>query len=140
VTNCTFSGNSAPYGDGGLDVFDNEGSIPRIVNSILWSSATGQHALSDYPGSGPAVVRYSDVAGGSSLGNGNIDSDPGFAKPNQQNFGLSAGSPCIDAADGDAAPAEDFAGNPRYDDPNTPNTGVGAIQWADMGALEYQAP
>ncbi len=51
---------------------------------------------------------------------------------------LSTGSRCIDAADGDAAPALDLDGNPRSDDPATLDTGVGGIPYTDMGAYEYQ--
>jgi hypothetical protein len=50
---------------------------------------------------------------------------------------LSAASSCIDAGDGETAPATDIEGNLRVDDPDTPNTGIGP-PWADMGAFEYQ--
>lgn len=53
---------------------------------------------------------------------------------------LSAGSPCIDAADGDVAPELDIEGNPRYDDPATANSGTGMCTYVDMGAYEYQGP
>jgi len=51
---------------------------------------------------------------------------------------LAAGSPCIDAADGDLAPETDKDGNPRVDDPATVNTGVGTPEHVDIGAYEYQ--
>ena len=38
---------------------------------------------------------------------------------------LSAGSPCIDSADGAAAPATDIEGNARVDDPAAGNPGLG---------------
>ena len=43
-----------------------------------------------------------------------------------------------DAGDGDQAPPQDMLGASREDDPNTPNTGIGQIDYVDMGALEYQ--
>ena len=46
------------------------------------------------------------------------------------------GSPCIDAADGPAAPGTDIEGNARVDVPAAANTGLGP-PWADMGAYEY---
>lgn len=134
LTNCTFWGNTAPLD--GLDVFDNVGSTPKIVNSILWSAGTG-HVLDDYPGSGPALVTFSDVRGGWS-GGGNLDADPKLVDPSNGNLHLAKGSPCIDAADGTSAPATDAAGQPRYDDPATPNTGTGGVPYADIGAYEYK--
>ena len=70
-------------------------------------------------------------------------------------YRLSSGSPCIDAADNTAVPADeldldedgdtteptpfDLDGNPRFkDDPTTPDTGVGTPPIVDMGAHEYQ--
>lgn len=50
---------------------------------------------------------------------------------------LTEGSSCIDAADGDLAPATDFAGSPRRDDPNVTNTGTGTPAYADLGAYEF---
>ena len=51
---------------------------------------------------------------------------------------LQAASPCIDAADGSAAPATDILGQPRYDYPPKFNTGSGTPAYADIGAYEYQ--
>lgn len=134
VVNCTFWGNTV--GLNGLDVFDNLGSKPLIVNSILWSAGSAS-VLYDYSGSGPAQVSFSDVRGGWS-GTGNINADPALVGPAQGNFQLTKGSPCIDAADGNSAPATDAAGQPRFDDPTVPNTGTGAVPYADIGAYEYQ--
>ena len=68
---------------------------------------------------------------------------------------IDAGSPCIDAGDNSAVPADvsdldgdgdtveplplDVTGCPRFvDDPSTPDTGNGAPPVVDMGAYEYQ--
>ena len=86
------------------------------------------------------VVEYSDI-GGSYPGTGNINADPLFVGPSVGDLRLLPGSPCIDAADGDAAPATDIDGRARWDDPDTePNTGTGPIIYADMGASEYHGP
>jgi len=70
-------------------------------------------------------------------------------------YRLSSGSPCIDAADNTAVPADeldldgdgdateptpfDLDGDPRFrDDPTTPDTGLGTPPIVDMGAYEYQ--
>lgn len=47
-------------------------------------------------------------------------------------------NPCIDAGNGDIAPATDFDGNPRVDDPQTPNNASGTPGYVDMGTFEYQ--
>lgn len=46
----------------------------------------------------------------------------------------------VDSADTTATgfQATDILGHPRYDDANTPNTGVGTPGFADRGAFEYQ--
>ena len=111
---------------------------------------------------------FSDIEGGWP-GNGNIDADPLFVDPDgpdddpntweDNDYRLSAGSPCIDAADNTAVPLDtldldgdgdtderipfDLDGNPRFvQDPFTEHPGepeppptrcVG-----DMGAYEYQ--
>lgn len=51
---------------------------------------------------------------------------------------LGSSSPCIDAADGDAAESDDIDGNPRKDVSSKTNTGTGDPAYVDMGAYEYQ--
>jgi hypothetical protein len=70
-------------------------------------------------------------------GEGNFWADPLLVDPENGDFRFQPGSPCIDAADGTVAPEFDFLGNPRVDDPDSPNTGLGP-PWADIGAFEYQ--
>ena len=57
---------------------------------------------------------------------------------------LSPGSPCIDAGDNTAVPADittDLDGNPRFvDDPDTVDSGMGDPPIVDMGAYEFQGP
>ena len=105
---------------------------PELTNCILWSNSEEQI----YVSSGTPVVRYSDIQGGWS-GTGNIDTDPLLGAPG---YHLSADSPCIDAADNTAVPADtmdldddddldepiplDLAGHPRFvDDLATQDTG-----------------
>ncbi len=154
VISCTFSGNTAEYGGG---IFNGMFSSLTIVNSIFWGN-TAIEFNEIYGGySIPPVISYSDIAGcggsggswDTSLGTDggdNIDADPQFIDPNgtdgtigteDDNLRLSAGSPCIDAADGDAAPATDLDGRDRYDDPYTANAGVGDPNYVDMGAYEF---
>jgi hypothetical protein len=76
---------------------------------------------------------------------GNFGADPMFVSLTQgaEDFHLSPGSPCIDAADPAAAPATDIEGNPRVADPASGcgaggAGGGGGVPCPDMGAYEYQ--
>src|SRR5205823_5028021 len=63
-----------------------------------------------------------------------------FVGPGGGALGLSAGSPAIDSADSGAPaePSSDVLGNPRVDDPSTPNTGAAPRAYDDRGAYEFQ--
>lgn len=112
LVNCTFSGNDPE----GLYL---DGSSVTMDNCILWENESPHVVLGDWT---PATlsVNYSDLAGGQAgitvapgstltWGAGNIDSDPLFADPDgadddpltwdDNDYRLSAGSPCTDAAD-----------------------------------------
>jgi hypothetical protein len=139
ITNCTFWSNSTSTVGGG-DGIHNIYSQPKIVNSIFYQgTGTTNPEIFDDSGS-ISFVSYSNIEGGFS-GVGNINSDPLFADPENGNFHLLAGSPCIDAGDNEAVPSNvttDFYGKPRfYDDPSTTDTGNGTPPIVDMGADEY---
>ncbi|MCP3914648.1 MAG: hypothetical protein GY711_03710 [bacterium] len=130
--NVTLADNQA-FGTGG-DIHFASGSL-LVRNSILWGSTPD--ALFVGGGAGVLDVRYSDVEGGAGLGDGVIDADPQF----EGAFGdykLTSGSPCIDAADGDAAFQTDLEARARFDDPATADTGTGDPTWVDLGAFEWR--
>ena len=133
ITNCTITGNSAGDG-GGIYLRFSSGSV-TLTNCILWSNAPDQ--ISDL--SGHSVVTFSNVQG---CWPGSIDADPLFVDPDNDDYHISAGSPCIDAADNTAVPTgidTDLDGNPRFvDDPGTMDTGNGKPPIVDMGAYEFQ--
>ena len=160
ITNCVFYGNSATYLGGGIEVMVN--SSPTITNSIFWGNSAPMRPDIDIDFSSSCTVGYNltgqtlDPVVGFIDGGGNIDADPLFVDPGHWDdagtpgdesddvwidgdYRLQAGSPCIDAADGSAAPAADILGDPRDDDPATPNTGAGTPSYADMGAYEFQS-
>ncbi len=91
LINNTIVNNVALSKGGGFNRDTEEGKDPKIVNSILW----GNKAPLNSQINNLAIVSYSNVEGGYSYGNGNIDQDPLFA--DTVNYYLSATSPCIDA-------------------------------------------
>ncbi len=147
--NCAFVGNRSDRGSV-LSAGD-----PNFINCIFWANvdtdATGPTTgLSSYTRS----VTYSCVQGPGCPGLGNINADPRFVREPDpgpdgnwdgvdDDYGdlrLLPGSPCIDAGDNTAVPADvttDVNGGPRFqDDPDTPDTGNGTPPIVDMGAYE----
>jgi hypothetical protein len=117
ISNNTFYGNSAVSGGGGICY--NSGS-PNICNNVFWSnsSTNGEQEIKYIYD--PPDITYSIVQGGW-LGEGNLDEDPMFVDPDNGDFNLMEGSPCIDAGD-----------------PNMPYDADGTI--ADLGAICYLNP
>ncbi len=135
LTNCTFVHNSASYG-GAVDCTYGIGW--SLTNCILW----GNRAASGPAINGDPTVSYSCIQGGWS-GDGNIDLDPLIRYAAGHDVELSSGSPCIDAGKNSAVPVgvlTDVNGVVRFiDDPNVPDTGVGAPPIVDIGAHEFDA-
>jgi len=139
LTNCTFTNNSA---DSGGAIY-NSGSSPTITNCILWgdTAVSGDNEIHDSGSLSIPVVTYCDVQGGYT-GTGNIGANLLLDDPLLDvNLNILQGSPCIDAGNNEAVPADteyDLGGNPRFtDDPATADTGAGTAPIVDMGAYEY---
>ncbi|MFH1748119.1 MAG: right-handed parallel beta-helix repeat-containing protein [Planctomycetota bacterium] len=138
LTNCTFFANMSD--DFGGAVYNSEDAdSPMMVNCILWGN-TAPAGSQIY---GAATVAYSCVQGGWP-GEGNIDTDPLFFPANSDDYHLMPFSPCIDAGDTTAVPADLFVDldglGRRLDHAWTADTGVpvGLIPvTVDMGAYEY---
>ncbi len=129
VSDCTFIGNSAGVGGGMFNLVD---SSLTVTNCILWSDSPDE-----FGGAGTVTVSYSDVQGGFP-GTGNIGADPLFVDPDNGDYRLQPGSPCIDAGDNTAVPQgvlRDLDGNPRFvADACAGDNGA----TVDMGAYEFQ--
>ncbi|MBC8228496.1 carboxypeptidase regulatory-like domain-containing protein [bacterium] len=118
IINNTITENSADEGGGILCAY---GCSPTIMNTILWNDSPEEiYLLED----ASITVTYSDIQGGWP-GEGNIDANPLFVDPENGDYHLQAGSPCINAGTPEGAPPDDIEGNPRDEFP-------------DMGAYEYQ--
>ncbi len=134
ITNCTFTNNtSQAQAQGAIGRTD---SVPRVRNCILWNNSP--------PGIPSPNVTYSIIEGGAG-GMGNLNTNPLFEDPSGGNLRLRQGSPCIDAADGTAAPKTDFDGNNRFDSPGKTNSfqcspgSTGCVEYADIGAYEFMS-
>jgi hypothetical protein len=167
IRNCTFYGNLAHISGGGI--YNNQpGCTPDIANCIFWENADSGGLIEDEEAQihgGTIIVNYTCIQGltGALGGIGNIDQNPQFVNPlgpdylpgtEDDDLRLLSASPCIDAADNDAVPADsqdidndqdtaealpwDVSGEPRFiDDPSTTDTGNGTAPIVDMGCYEY---
>jgi hypothetical protein len=169
ITNCTFAANTAGGIGGALSTDMGEWNASAdiedrlVANCIFWGNADGGDSEVGYQihdWQGDLSVRYSCIQNGwSGAGTNNIDQNPDFRHAPwpgadgvwgtlDDDYGdlrLSPGSPCIDAADNFAVPADilsDMTGTPRFlDDADTePDTGNGPPPVVDMGAYEYHLP
>ena len=141
---------------------------PTITNTILFGNhdefddeSSINDEIYNYSGIANPSFRSSDVnhCGGSGdgwnaiVGNDglyNIAQDPVFRDKDNPDgrdsiwatyddgLRLDRGSPCIDAADGDAAPPRDITGFARFDDCEVANTGIGMLKYVDIGAYEHR--
>lgn len=108
-------------------------STAELHNSIIWGNVRAPLWVA---GSSKLTVSHSIVEGGYP-GIGNIDSAPKFLGSSEHPYRLLTGSPGIDAADGDVAPAFDLLGHARVD-AAVDDVGSGAPPYVDIGAYETQ--
>lgn len=165
LINSTVAGNtSASLGAAGINAL---GSL-AISSSVVYgnTSASGGGLAAQLAAGAGATVDYSCIEGwdGSLGGVGSFDADPRFMDPDgadnipgtlDDDYRVRGGSPCIDAGDNSAVPADtydldddgdtgekmplDLDLNPRrLDDSGTDDTGNGSGALVDIGAYEFQ--
>lgn len=161
LCNSTIAGNDSPY-HGGLYNFSSDDVT--VANTIVAFNQSGIASI------GNAKLEHNCVHGNTAYDywgvpdpggtNGNISADPLFADATNGDYRLQAGSPCIDAGDNAAVPADvfdldqdgdtaeplplDLSGRARFVDdpfaadcPWTPGM-CGTAPVVDMGAYERQ--
>jgi len=132
IVNCTLSENSATSYAGGIR--NKNSSTPTITNCILWANTApdGPEIYNDDT-SNP-IITYCDIQG-AYTGEGNVNSDPLFVDPTNNDFHIQETSPCIDKGNNSAAgiPNTDFEGDSRIVDGD--NDGTATV---DIGADEYE--
>jgi len=125
-------------------VFSNEGGnsiayCTGIITNCIMVSSSGVGANKHlFESSTPT---YSCIENWTLGGQGNISRNPEFVDPENDDFHLLPGSPCIDAgkyAKDWRSEGLDFEGNPRGFDGTSIRRGDGSD--FDMGAIEYQGP
>lgn len=184
LTNCTFNRNVAEDIEAAQALALHQ-TVVTMANCIVWDhkGSTGVQIALAGTGDNYAelAVSYSDVLGGVNgvsragpvtvtWGLGNFDADPRFQNPAgldnvvgtvDDDLHVQSGSPCVDAGDNTAVPADtddldldedrfermslDLDGLPRFaDDPSTADTGVAdapLYPWiVDLGAYELNDP
>jgi len=112
IKNCTFTRNGSVIGYDG-------GAKATLTNCIIWDNGESFYAY---------IINYSCVQNGGYTGVGNITKDPLFVDPDNGDFRLHSGSPCINAGD----PNYPFEPN-ETDLDGKPRVISGRI---DMGAYE----
>lgn len=134
--NCVSADNGLTTGEYDLWV-SNDSKLGFESNDNLFWNSTSQAPFRYGSGNHTLLSAYAAASGQDSR---SLQLDPLFADPLGGNFHPLPGSPLIDNGNSEVAnwPANDAEGNPRADDPATPDTGVGPLPFADRGALEYQ--
>jgi hypothetical protein len=104
ITNCTFTQNASPNGGALVLAGAYLPRYPVLANCILWNDGPEEIVV----GIGQPTITYSDVQGGWP-GAGNIDAPPVFVADTLDagaDYSLHHNSPCIDATDNSAMPAD----------------------------------
>jgi len=137
MANC-ISANNGITTTGGADLRVDAGSVGGFSSDydLFWN----QTAVTPIVFGGvfyATVAAFQAATGNESHG---LQANPSFVNAASGDFGLSTGSPAIDAANSadPSWPALDAAGNARFDDPTVTNHGAGSVAFADLGALEFQ--
>jgi hypothetical protein len=133
INKCTFCGNIGES-DGSITI--EVGSSVAITNSILVDNEPVEISFFEHADRNELDIDYTDISGGQEAiehienadvnwGDGNINEDPIFVDPDEGDYHLQWGSPCINAGDPDANP-----------DPDGTRSDMGAYPYFHGGVVE----
>ncbi|MGA1841159.1 MAG: right-handed parallel beta-helix repeat-containing protein [bacterium] len=130
IIHCTVYDNSAFLGSG---LYCENNSSPIIKGSIFWKNFPENEQISGTNCN--VTVIYSDIQmmQGVYPGTGNINEDPLFRNPDEDDLHLQASSPCIEAGDPNCTITIDMDGEERPWDADRDGNAI-----CDMGADEYK--
>jgi parallel beta-helix repeat protein len=121
---------------GNIGVYDSAPASTTADYNLVWQSGAG----TEYTWAGTSYNSLSALRTATGQESSGIFANPKFTNAAAGNFQLTAGSPAIDSANAAASGEQttDILGNPRVDDPATPNSGNPSGSYYDRGAYEYQ--
>ena len=131
-----YNGISCARRAGNIGIWDSAPATTRVDHNLVHLTKTGTMYAFGTPFTTLAAMQT--ATGQEASG---VQGDPKFAAAASGNFRLTAGSPAIDRGDSGVSgeQAKDLLGNPRVDDPATPNTfASGTRRYDDLGAYELQ--
>jgi parallel beta-helix repeat protein len=138
VRNCIAVDNGLTTGE--FDLYVSRDAFPGFTSDfdLFWNSSAGSAVRAN----GVRYATLSAFRNATVHEDHGVDADPRLASPATGDVSLTSGSPAIDAADATVVGFEplDHDDVAPFDDPATPNTGLGAgalPAYADLGAREW---
>ena len=131
-----YNGISCSRRAGNIGIWDSAPATTTVDHNLVHLSKSGTMYV--FKSSYTSLAAMQAATGQEKHG---VQGDPRFADTATASFALLAGSPAIDRANSGVSGEQpvDAAGNPRVDDPATPNTQAeGPRLYDDLGAYEFQ--
>jgi PKD domain/Right handed beta helix region len=132
-----YKGISCSRRAGNIGIWDSAPSSTTVDHNLVHMSTSGK-PMYWFGMSFPSLAAMRPATGQEQHG---VQGNPLFADASAWDLALTAGSPGIDRANSGVSGEQiaDILGNPRVDDPNTPNTQAeGPRRYDDLGAYEFQ--
>ncbi len=131
-----YNGISCSRRAGNIGIWDSAPASTTVDHNLVYLSKSGTMYV--FKSSYTSLAAMQAATGQERHG---VQGDPRFTAPATGDFTLQAGSPAVDRGNSGVSGGQslDAAGNPRVDDPATPNTQAeGPRLYDDLGAYELQ--